>query len=174
MFRLESSYAQRWLSLCLDAGLKKVVTVTIGQVRELMLVDENDYSQKSDLVKRVVYGPVDEINLNTIYQLKYSYLYNRRRPIEGFHLVLFEKHGSGPTMGEFIAPGHFSQICREYGIPGAHMMVAGRHPLIVAALFQADRDIKSRKVIIVKSHHHYMLKVIENSLEYLEPILKFR
>ena len=173
MFLLESSYAQRWLTLLLKAGVKQVTTVTIEQVRSLMLVDDAEYSQKSDLIKRVVYGPIKEINESTIYEVKFTCLHNKRKPILGFNFILYEKP-SKKTIMEFVGADHFTNLCKEFGIPVASMLAASRYPLVTAALFQANRDIKTGKTRIIISQRNYMLKVIENSYEYLEPIINFK
>ena len=173
MFLLESSYAQRWLTLFLQAGLKRVTMVTIEQIRDLMLVSEEDYTQKSDLIKRVVYGPIDEINLSTFYEVKFTYLLGKRKPILGFNFILYEKIKK-KTIMEFVGSTHFTDLCKQYGIPSSSMLAATRYPLITAALFQANRDIKTGKTRIVISQRNYMLKVIENSYEYLQPIINFK
>lgn len=120
-----------------------------------------------------MYGPLDDINNNTMYDVKFTYLHAKRKPVLGFNFILYET-AQKQSLSSIIGSEHYASICKEYGLTGALMLAGNRYPLITAALIQANRDIKTGKTIIKQSQRGYMLKVIENSFEYLQPIINFK
>ncbi len=170
LFLLNSSYAQRWLSLVLRT--KQVIEVTIEDIRSLMLIEEAEYPQKSDLIRRVFYEPVEEVNSSTSFTIHFGYLHNSRKPIHGF-CIYKTRDNVRKSLGEALGAEHLTQIAKEYGLPDSYYLLAAQHPLTVAALFQANRDIKTGKVRIHTSPHFYMKRVVDNSVAFLEPVLDF-
>jgi plasmid replication initiation protein len=177
---LSSKYSQRWYDLLAEKKDIGKLQMTIDNIRLLMDLT-NEFSNVSNLLRKVVYNPIQEINEKTEMYISYQPIDNQKRPILGFdftitsqdkqnRLLIKEKQKKYFDDFSSLSPQEqsirISCILKEYNL-GTGMFDGYNifEPEILNAVLETDVAIKAGKTVIMKTPGKYMAGVIKNAVK---------
>jgi len=176
---LTSKYAQRWYELFSEKkDLEKWLNVEVDDIRKIMGIEEFEYKRNSDMIKWVVYDPIEEVNRKTDVFIEYEFIKNQKRPIIGFNFFIKGQKAKGESeiyeriekyFDELshMKPSEISQkllaIMREYSIPDKLYNEMFKNQNLLNAVLEADAKIQAGKVDIQTTKAQYMGGVIQRA-----------
>lgn len=183
---LKSFYAQRWyefFSEKKDIGVWKPVPV--DYIRKIFDIKDDEYSRNNDMIRRVVYEPIKEINETTDLLIEYETI--GKRPITGFNFKIksgqnasemkvfseiddyydnlrkeaIQQGGKGGT----VIAQTINELKNEYDLTDEAMNVMIEHKHVLNEVVKADQLIRDGTVVIQKTKQVYMNGVINKALK---------
>jgi plasmid replication initiation protein len=179
---LKSMYAQRWyefFSEKKDIGVWK--NVAVDYIQNIFDINEDDYKRNNDMIKRVVYDPIKEINATT--DLFIEYQTRGKRPIYGFDFII--KSGKNASemkvyseiddyynnlrneaaeQGGKVISQKLTELQNKYGFNQEAMNVLIENKHVLNEVIKADELIENGTVTVQTTLSKYMNGVINRAL----------
>lgn len=176
---LSSKHAQRWYELFSERkDIGEWKAVEIEYIRKIMMVDDADYKQNSDMLKRVVYEPIKEINEKTELFITHEPMFQKKRPIIGFDFRIRGQKAKGEAEIYERIERHFQEfkeldgrgksqemlrIQREYSLQPKTFNEVMQNTTLLDAVLEADAKITEGKITVQTTKAQYMAGVIKKA-----------
>jgi plasmid replication initiation protein len=177
---LSSKYAQRWYELLTEKKTMgdKWEGVTVDEIRKMMSIDEFEYKENKNFLKRVIYDPIAEINEKTELSITYFPMHNQKKPIIGFDFRIQNQEQKGESaiydkieryFDDFraLSPTEkalkIQELQRVYTFPEKDFNEMFMNPHLLNAVLETDAKIKAGKLEVKLSKGQYMAGVIKKA-----------
>ena len=172
---LSSKYSQRWYELLSEKKDIGKVSFSIDEIKVLLDVEGN---YEGNLLNRIIYTPIREINKKTELFIEYTPINNQRKPILGFDFTLSNQEQKGEAaiyqkIGDYydklqkMSPqeksAYYQRLLKEYSFSEKEFNQYTSDNRIMSAIIEADSKIQSGKVKINGTKGQYMGGVIKKA-----------
>lgn len=179
---LKSMYAQRWYELFSekkDLGVWNNVSVEF--IRKIFDINDDEYKRNSNMVLRVVYEPIKEINETTDLLIEYETI--GKRPIYGFNFKI--KSGKNASemkiysqideyynnlrneiniQGGKVIANKINELKNKYELTDEALNILLENKHVLNEVIKVDKLIEEGKVKIQTNLSRYMNAVINKAL----------
>lgn len=172
---LSGKYSQRWYELFSEKKDLGKASFLIEDIKLLLDVKGN---YEGNLLERIVYTPIQEINKKTELFIEYTPINNQRRPILGFDFTISNQEKKGEAaiyqkIGQYydklqnMSPQekseYYQRLLKEYSFNEREFNQYTSDNRIMSAIIEADSKIQSGKVTIKGTKGQYMGGVIKKA-----------
>lgn len=179
---LSSKYSQRWYDLLAEKKDLGKLQITIEEIRILMDLSD-EFNNVSNLLRKVIYNPIKEINEKTEMYIEHTPINNQKRPIIGFNFTISSQNTQEMKIIQSRKSKYFEEfnnlsakdksiritlLMKEYSLENQSALFDEYNLFdgdILNSILESDANIKSGKIKIQKTKEKYMAGVIKQAIK---------